>query len=197
MPYRNTKIKVTLKSVNCDKRIKLTKTQKKEIKDKYDTGRYSIRGLSKKYNVNKRLIQFILFPERQKLNIEQRKERGGSKIYYDRIKNNAYMQKHRKHRQEVYLSGKLKINGQSKSNGGNMYKIEFDQEFDDMIITGFHRREIVISNYDITKFVDELCENEMISENSKYKELKEKLKKIKAENEKLKLENNGHGKNTD
>lgn len=34
------------------------------------------------FKVNKRLIQFELFPERKELNVQQRRDRGGSKIYY-------------------------------------------------------------------------------------------------------------------
>jgi hypothetical protein len=38
------------------------------------------------FNVSRRLIQFILHPSKHQANLEARKERGGSKIYYKREK---------------------------------------------------------------------------------------------------------------
>jgi hypothetical protein len=57
------------------------------IKYYYEKGT-SINKLAKDFKVNKRLIQFILFPERLKKNKELRADRGGSKIYYDREEHN-------------------------------------------------------------------------------------------------------------
>lgn len=48
----------------------------------------SITKIAKDFKVNKRTIQFILFPERLKKNKELRADRGGSQIYYDREKHN-------------------------------------------------------------------------------------------------------------
>jgi transposase len=55
----------------------------------------SITKIAKMFRVNKRLIQFILFPERQKKNLELRADRGGSTIYYDREYHNQAANEHR------------------------------------------------------------------------------------------------------
>lgn len=47
-----------------DKRVKLTDEQRENIREEYKTGSISIRALERKYGVSRRLIQFILFPER-------------------------------------------------------------------------------------------------------------------------------------
>lgn len=65
-----------------DRRTKLTDGQRQEIQQLYTNGTISIGGLARAYNVNKRLIQFILFPERHERNKQLRAERGGSKRYY-------------------------------------------------------------------------------------------------------------------
>lgn len=58
----------------------------------------SIRAISKLFRVNKRLIQFILFPEREERNKELRKARGGSKPYYDKEKHREVMKEHRRYK---------------------------------------------------------------------------------------------------
>ena len=79
MPYKTEKIKL-----NCpflDRRCKLLPCQKEMIHYWYSNGA-SINGLSRMFNVNKRLIQFELFPERKDKNLKDREIRGGSSIYY-------------------------------------------------------------------------------------------------------------------
>lgn len=67
----------------------------------YAEGR-SINSLSKQFNVNKRLIQFELFPERKEKNYQNRLERGGSKIYYKGGEEWAEtMRTHRRHKYDV------------------------------------------------------------------------------------------------
>lgn len=70
--------KIPLADKMLDRRIKLLPCQKEMVKYWHERGT-SIHGLSRMFHVNKRLIQFILFPERQKRNIELRRERGGYK----------------------------------------------------------------------------------------------------------------------
>lgn len=53
------------------------------------------------FKVNKRLIQFILFPERAKKNRELRKERGGSVIYYVKEKHTQAIREHRNYKQKL------------------------------------------------------------------------------------------------
>jgi len=65
------------------------------------TNTASIHSLSKLFRVSRRTIQFILYPERQAKNLEDRAKRGGTKQYYDREKNNAYMKTHRQYKHKT------------------------------------------------------------------------------------------------
>lgn len=81
----NRRDKVALENPFLDRRRKLLPCQIEMIKV-YHTSGTSINKLAKDFKVNKRLIQFILFPERLKKNKELRSDRGGSQIYYDKDK---------------------------------------------------------------------------------------------------------------
>jgi len=102
MPYKSEKIKIA--GGKYDRRIKLTHEDKEDIKEL--TG-MSIRGIARLYGVDKRLIQFILFPERYEKNKRLRKERGGSKIYYDSVKHTNAIRKHRRHKQNLFVLGEI------------------------------------------------------------------------------------------
>ena len=63
---------------------------------------HSINGLARRFNVNKRLIQFELFPERKIKNLEDREKRGGSKKYYEGGEKWAeVMRNHRRRKHEI------------------------------------------------------------------------------------------------
>jgi hypothetical protein len=79
---------------------KLLPCQKEMVLYWYDKG-ISITRIAKDFKVSKRLIQFILFPERHKHNLELRKERGGSTIYYEKEKHTKAISKHRKYKREI------------------------------------------------------------------------------------------------
>ena len=105
MPYKSEKLKIANESL--DRRVKLTKAQRKEIVEEYATGTTSQRKLATKYKVSRRLIQFILDPDKKKRDLERRAARGGSKQYYDREKNNVYNKTHRDYKQKLYKKGLL------------------------------------------------------------------------------------------
>lgn len=104
MPYKFEKMKLKIPP-KYDRRRKLTDEQKEEIKELY--GEISQRKLAKIYGVSRRLIQFIGDPSRQARDLELRAARGGSKIYYDKEKQVAYMRKHRRRKYELYKQGEL------------------------------------------------------------------------------------------
>lgn len=103
MPYKSERIIIAHSKK--DRRIKLSDADREEIRNL--TG-LSINEIARRYGVNKRLIQFILFPERLARNKQLRKERGGSKIYYDRQKQAEYTRKHRRYKHELYMKGEIK-----------------------------------------------------------------------------------------
>jgi hypothetical protein len=79
-----------------DRRVKIPKDQHEVIKQMYDDG-MAIRAIAREYNVDKRLIQFILFPERQlaaKANREWKK-------YYDKDDRKGIMKEHRKYKNSI------------------------------------------------------------------------------------------------
>jgi len=106
MPYKHETNGKLLRSIGKDRRIKLSEKDKQDIKDKYLTGMYSIRGLAREYQVDKRNIQFLLFPERLEQAKRTLEARGGSKIYYDRIKNNRAIRNTRRYRHKIYQKDK-------------------------------------------------------------------------------------------
>jgi hypothetical protein len=76
------------------------KSDKEQIKVLYKEGA-TINGLAREYKVSKRLIQFVLFPERKAKNLEDRKARGGSKQYYNKDKHNEAMKIHRRYKYQL------------------------------------------------------------------------------------------------
>lgn len=84
-----------------DRRTKLLPCQREMIHVMYDRG-LGITALSRIFNVNKRSIQFELFPERKAHNLELRKLRGGTMIYYKGGKEWAKTQReHRRYKYEL------------------------------------------------------------------------------------------------
>ena len=60
-----------------------------------------IRAISRLFHCNKRLVQFELFPERKVKNLQDRKDRGGSKIYYKKEKQTPSIKKHRRYKHSL------------------------------------------------------------------------------------------------
>lgn len=83
-----------------DRRTKLLDCQKEMIKYWYEKGT-SINAIAKMFHVNKRTIQFLLFPERLKKNIQDRKERGGWKQYYDKAEHAQAIKEHRNYKKKI------------------------------------------------------------------------------------------------
>lgn len=103
MPYKSEKIKIS--GGKYDRRIKLTEQDKQDILNL--TG-LSINAIARKYGVNKRLIQFILFPERKAKNLLDRQARGGSMRYYNKEKHTLAVRETRNYKQELYKKGEIK-----------------------------------------------------------------------------------------
>ncbi len=106
MPYISESIKLSREQ---DRRIKLSDEQRDEIRHKYSTGLYSQRQLAAEYNVSRRLITFILDPEKLKRNAELLKERKADGRYKPTKEEwAATMREHRKYKEELYRKGELK-----------------------------------------------------------------------------------------
>jgi transposase len=61
----------------------------------------SQRQIAQMFNVSRRLIQFILNPDSHKKNLESRRERGGSKIYYKKETHTKAIREHRQYKKEL------------------------------------------------------------------------------------------------
>jgi len=107
MPYKSGNIKI--EKTKFDKRIKLTDDDKKLICWLSEEEKLSQRVLASQFKVSRRTIQFVLDPAKLVANKQKRLERGGSKQYYDREKNNEYMKEHRNYKQDLYVKGEIKI----------------------------------------------------------------------------------------
>lgn len=89
-----------------NRRIKLTTNDKEKIKDIYNREKMSIHAIARLYGVSRRLIQFVIFPDRVEKNKELRAVRGGSKRYYDRERNRLAQKDTRNYKQKIYLNTK-------------------------------------------------------------------------------------------
>jgi len=88
-----------------DRRRKLDDNDRAKIRLLYQQG-YAIREITRRFGVSRRLIQFIIFPERKVRDLELRAERGGSMAYYDRDKQREYIKKHRRYKNKMFKIGK-------------------------------------------------------------------------------------------
>jgi hypothetical protein len=98
MPYKTDKH--ALADQFLDRRVKLLECQKERIKAMHSEG-HSITSLGKMFHVNKRLVQFVLFPERQKKNVKDRNARGGSAQYYVKEEHTEAIREHRRYKYEA------------------------------------------------------------------------------------------------
>ena len=89
-------------SPHLDRRVKMLPCQKEQVARMHKAG-MSITAIAKWYSVDKRGIQFILFPERREKNLADRAKRGGSKKYYDKDKWRDTMADHRAYKKELFL----------------------------------------------------------------------------------------------
>lgn len=101
--------KAVLSGTKHDRRVKVTPQQKVEIRALYEAGGISQRKLALMFGVSRRLISFILFPEKQAENIKLRQERGGTMRYYDKEKHRKTVKEHREYKEKLYKKGKITI----------------------------------------------------------------------------------------
>ena len=98
MPFLTQKIKYD--DPFLDKRCKLLPCQKEMILQYRNEG-WSQRQLASRFNVSRRLIQFILDPEKLKANLQQRFESGGSKQYYKKEEHTVAIRETRRRKQAI------------------------------------------------------------------------------------------------
>lgn len=104
MPYKCEKFKL---SETQDRRKKLTKSQKHEIKTLYDTGNFSMNQLAKQFEVSKKTILLIVNPESAAKAKEYRKENWKQWQRTGEERNKA-VREYRQYKNQLYKDGKLK-----------------------------------------------------------------------------------------
>ena len=91
-----------------DRRVKLTQDDKKLIVWLREEEQISYQKLANRFGVSKRSIIFICRPELKAKDLENRKKRGGSKLYYNREKHTQSIREHRDYKKELNAKGLLK-----------------------------------------------------------------------------------------
>ena len=104
MPYKSERIIIA--NTQYDKRIKLDEDDKKQIVSKHNQGQ-SMRSLAREYHVDRQVIRYTIYPEHyEALKAYSREYQRTYDVGVD--KRNEYKRVHRKHKQELYLEGKIK-----------------------------------------------------------------------------------------
>lgn len=97
MPYKTENDRITSKFLK--RSSKLLDCQKEMVVYWSNRG-MSQRKLAAMFHVSRRLIQFIIDPDKHKANLERRRERGGYK--YPKEQHNSYMKSHRDYKNELF-----------------------------------------------------------------------------------------------
>ena len=98
---------VAIKNKSLDRRVKLTDEERIEIADTYKSGGTSYNKLAVEYGVSKRLIMFIVNPDKYEVTKKQFAERQKGGRYYDREKHRMAVKKHRDYKKELFKEGKI------------------------------------------------------------------------------------------
>lgn len=107
MPRKSEKIKIA--GTNYDRREKLTEAQRAEIRERYENEGLSTRRLAAAYGVSRRLITFVLDPDKYNRAREQFKERRKDGRYKPSPEEWAdTIREHRNYKNELYKKGLIK-----------------------------------------------------------------------------------------
>lgn len=107
MPATVDKYRIGRHEPGIDNRVVLTDTDRIEIMVMREKGS-SLNVIAKAFGVSRRIVQFILSPEKLEQNLLRREERGGSSKYYDKDKQREYMRTYRQHKREM-LDNKIAL----------------------------------------------------------------------------------------
>jgi transposase len=79
MPYKTDKVKIDCPFL--DRRRKLLPCQRERMIILHEKG-FSQRKLASIFNVSRRLVQFVTDPGKKEKDLQNRRDRGGSAVYY-------------------------------------------------------------------------------------------------------------------
>lgn len=98
---------VPINNPSLDRRVKLTEEQRMQIKEIYLAGGTSYQKLADEYGVSKRLVMFIVNPEKEKIAKEQYKQRRKDGRYYNKEEHTRQIKEHRQYKKKLYEEGKI------------------------------------------------------------------------------------------
>ena len=103
-----------------DRRRKLTDEDRAEIRRMYFRQGMGVRAIAREYSdkCSRRLIQFVLFPERAEKNAQNYKDRDQAAKTYERVRGKQWaktMREHRKHRAKVFAMIDQELSVDSKT----------------------------------------------------------------------------------
>lgn len=61
----------------------------------------TIKAIAVIFKVSRRTVEFVLFPDELERNLKLRKDRGGHKLYYDRVLHAKSMKDHRNYKKKL------------------------------------------------------------------------------------------------
>lgn len=92
---------IAIKDPFLERRIKLLPCQKEMVIWWRENKGLSQRELARLFKVSRRTIIFVLDPQKLIENKKRREERGGSKQYYDKVKNKEAIKEHRDYKKQI------------------------------------------------------------------------------------------------
>lgn len=106
MPYKSEKIKIA--GTSLDRRRKLTEDQKEYIRWLREEEKLSQRQLAAMFGVSRRLITFILDPDKEKRNKARAKQlRAEGRYKYAKEEWAETMREHRHYKEKLHKDGKI------------------------------------------------------------------------------------------
>lgn len=106
MPYKSEKIKIA--GTKYDRRIKLTEDQKEYIRWLREEEKLSQMALAKMFGVSKRLIQFVIQPDKLEKNKQRLKEAKKKGLYKPSKEEwNEIQREHRRYKHKLRMDGKI------------------------------------------------------------------------------------------
>lgn len=98
MPYAHIRKKIPRA---LDRRVKVSETTRENIKTMFYFERLAQREIARRTGVSRRMVNFIIYPERMKRNAEQHKERRKDGRYYDPKTWPSVQREHRHYKQSI------------------------------------------------------------------------------------------------
>jgi len=109
MPYISDKLKIGNKKL--DRRVKLQEKDREDIRGLYNIAQMSLRGIARKYKVDKKTIKFIVDPSYYQKQLKKYSIEKHWKKFYHRKQHTKAVWEHRRYKYSLYNQGLIKTEG--------------------------------------------------------------------------------------